>query len=199
MRPLVQATGSAHFNEVFLSDVSVPVSRVLGQINEGWAPARTVMSNESAFIGGGGGGGNTNEKLVMLARAFGAVSDPTIRQELARHYTRERLLAIMGEAIQAAVRQRKAPPIDPSILKLFVAENRVLSGNLAMAMAGAAALVTTDDRSAWMQAELVGRYGVSIGGGTNEVQRNNLAERALGLPREPSVDRDVALREIRRS
>ena len=199
VRPLVQATGSAHFNEVFLADVSVPVSRVLGQINEGWAPARTVMSNESAFIGGGGGGGNTNEKLVMLARAFGAVNDPTIRQELARHYTRERLLAIMGEAIQAAVRQRKAPPIDPSILKLFVAENRVLSGNLAMAMAGAAALVTTDDRSAWMQAELVGRYGVSIGGGTNEVQRNNLAERALGLPREPSVDRDVAWREIRRS
>jgi alkylation response protein AidB-like acyl-CoA dehydrogenase len=74
-----------------------------------------------------------------------------------------------------------------------------LSGNLAMAMAGAAGLVTTDDRSAWMQAELVGRYGVSIGGGTNEVQRNNLAERALGLPREPSVDRDVAWREIRRS
>jgi hypothetical protein len=50
-----------------------------------------------------------------------------------------------------------------------------------------------------MQAELVGRYGVSIGGGTNEVQRNNLAERALGLPREPSVDRELAWRDIRRS
>ena len=68
-----------------------------------------------------------------------------------------------------------------------------------MAMAGPAAPVTTDERSAWMQAELVGRYGISIGGGTNEVQRNNLAERALGLPREPSVDRDTAWREIRRS
>jgi len=199
VRPLVQATGSAHFNEVFLADVSVPVSRVLGQINEGWAPARTVMSNESAFIGGASSGANTNEKLVMLARAFGALDDPNIRQDLARHYTRERLLAIMGEQILAAVRQRKAPPIDPSILKLFVAENRVLSGNLAMAMAGAAGLVTIDDRSAWIQAELVGRYGISIGGGTNEVQRNNLAERALGLPREPSVDRDIAWRELRRS
>ena len=199
VRPLVQATGSAHFNEVFLSDVAVPVARVLGEIDEGWAPARTVLSNESAFIGGGGGGGNINEKLVMLARGFGVVDDPTIRQELARHYTRERLLAIMGEQILAAVRQRKAPPMDPSILKLFVAENRVLSGNLAMAMAGPASLVTTDERSAWMQAELVGRYGISIGGGTNEVQRNNLAERALGLPREPSVDREVAWREIRRS
>ncbi|MEO8693879.1 MAG: acyl-CoA dehydrogenase family protein [Acidimicrobiales bacterium] len=199
VRPLVQATGSAHFNEVFLADVSVPASRVLGQIDEGWSPARTVMSNEAAFIGGGNSAGNTNEKLVMLARAFGAIDDPTVRQDLARHYTRERLLAIMGEQILAAVRQRKAPPMDPSILKLFVAENRVLSGNLAMAMAGAAGLVTTDERSAWIQAELVGRYGISIGGGTNEVQRNNLAERALGLPREPSVDRELAWREIRRS
>jgi alkylation response protein AidB-like acyl-CoA dehydrogenase len=198
VRPLVQATGSAHFNEVFLNDVSVPVSRVLGEINEGWAPARTVMSNESAFIGGGGGG-NINEKLVMLAKAFGVIDDPVVRQELARHYTRERLLAIMGEQILAAIRQRKTPPMDPSILKLFVAENRVLSGNLAMAMAGPASLVTTDERSAWVQAELVGRYGISIGGGTNEVQRNNLAERALGLPREPTVDRDIAWREIRRS
>ncbi|MEO5841839.1 MAG: acyl-CoA dehydrogenase family protein [Acidimicrobiales bacterium] len=199
VRPLVQATGSAHFNEVFLADVSVPVNRVLGQIDEGWSPARTVMSNEAAFIGGGSGGANTNEKLVMLARAFGAIDDPAVRQDLARHYTRERLLAIMGEQILAAVRQRKTPPMDPSILKLFVAENRVLSGNLAMAMAGPAGMVTTDERSAWIQAELVGRYGISIGGGTNEVQRNNLAERALGLPREPSVDREVAWREIRRS
>jgi alkylation response protein AidB-like acyl-CoA dehydrogenase len=172
---------------------------VLGQIDEGWSPARTVMSNEAAFIGGGNNAANTNEKLVMLARAFGAIDEPTVRQDLARHYTRERLLAIMGEQILTAVRQRKAPPMDPSILKLFVAENRVLSGNLAMAMAGAAGLVTTDERSAWIQAELVGRYGISIGGGTNEVQRNNLAERALGLPREPSVDRELAWREIRRS
>jgi acyl-CoA dehydrogenase len=199
VRPLVQATGSAHFNEVFLSNVAVPVSRVLGDIDGGWGPARTVLSNESAFIGGGNAGGSTNERLLLIARAFGRTVDPTIRQGLAHHYTRERLLAIMGEQILAAVRLRKPPPIDPSILKLFVAENRVMSGNLAMQMAGPASLVSTDDRSAWIQAELVGRYGVSIGGGTNEVQRNNLAERALGLPREPSVDRELAWRDIKRS
>jgi len=68
-----------------------------------------------------------------------------------------------------------------------------------MSMAGPASLVASDERSAWIQAELVGRYGISIGGGTNEVQRNNLAERALGLPREPSSDRESAWRDIRRS
>jgi alkylation response protein AidB-like acyl-CoA dehydrogenase len=197
VRPLVQPTGASHFNEVFLEEVRVPVANVLGDINAGWGPARTVMSNESAFIGGGQGG--THDRLVMLARMHGVDTDPMIRQELARHYTRERLLGIMGERILAAVRERKVPPMDPSILKLFVAQNKVVSGNLAMAMAGPAGLVGVDETSPWIQAELVGRYGISIGGGTNEVQRNNLAERALGLPREIRTDHEMPWRDVPRS
>ncbi len=198
VRPLVQATGASHFNEVFLSEVRVPVSRVLGQIDEGWVPARTVMSNESAFIGGSGGG-STSERLMMLARLYGVDGDPVTRQDLARLHCHERVLAMMSERIMAAVRRRETPPVDPSILKLAVAGNRVLSGNLAMAIAGPAGLISSDERGAWIQSELLSRYGVSIGGGTNEVQRNNLAERALGLPREPTADRDRPWRDIPRS
>ncbi len=198
VRPLVQATGASHFNEVFLSEVRVPVSRVLGQIDEGWAPARTVLSNESAFIGGARGG-STFERLRLLAQGYGVQGDPVTRQELARHYCHERVLAMMGERILAAVRRRETPPVDPSILKLAVAFNRVLSGNLAMSMAGPVGLVSSDERGAWIQSEVMGRYGISIGGGTNEVQRNNLAERALGLPREPTADRDRSWRDIPRS
>jgi alkylation response protein AidB-like acyl-CoA dehydrogenase len=194
VRPLVQATGASHFNEVFLEEVRVPVANVLGEINAGWGAARTVLSNESAFIGGGQGG--NHDRLLMLARQFGVADDPMIRQELARSYTRERLLQIMGERILAAVRRREAPPMDPSILKLFVAENKVVSGNLAMAIAGPAGLVDAVEQSRWIQAELVGRYGISIGGGTNEVQRNNLAERALGLPREIRNDHELPWREV---
>jgi alkylation response protein AidB-like acyl-CoA dehydrogenase len=194
VRPLVQATGASHFNEVFLEEVRVPVANVLGEINAGWGAARTVLSNESAFIGGGQGG--NHDRLLMLARQFGVADDPMIRQELARSYTRERLLQIMGERILAAVRRREAPPMDPSILKLFVAENKVVSGNLAMAIAGPAGLVDAVEQSRWIQAELVGRYGISIGGGTNEVQRNNLAERALGLPREMRNDHELPWREV---
>ena len=201
VRPLVQPTGASHFNEVFLSNVRVPVSNVLGEINDGWHVARTVMSNESAFIGGSGMGGSAYEKLATLAEMFEREADPVIRQELATSYTREKVLQWMGERIMSAVRRREVPPVDPSILKLYVADNRAQSGNLAMAITGAGGMAAPDgdEIALWAQSELLSRFGVSIGGGTNEVQRNNLAERALGLPREPRNDHELPWKDIPRS
>jgi alkylation response protein AidB-like acyl-CoA dehydrogenase len=199
VRPLVQPTGGQEFNEVFFNDVRVPVANVLGEVNGGWALARTVMSNESAMIGGGSPGMSVHDKMVMLAKHFGVTNDPLVRQGLADYYIRERLLAMMGERIMGAVRKREMPPMDPSILKLFVAVNKVISGNLAAQIAGAAALVNDDEIGRWIGTELMNRYSISIGGGTNEVQRNNLAERALGLPKEPSDDRTRAWKDIPRS
>ncbi|CAB4740990.1 MAG: dehydrogenase [Actinobacteria bacterium] len=198
VRPLVQPTGASHFNEVFLTEVRIPVANVLGEIDKGWAPTRTVLSNESAFIGGGNAG-SVHSKLVLLAEHFGRDDDPTIRQKLARSYTRERVLGFLGERIMTAVRKRETPPVDPSILKLFVAQNRVESGDLAMEIAGPAALATTDEKALWIQTELIGRFGISIGGGTNEVQRNNLAERALGLPKEMRNDHEIPWKDVPRS
>jgi len=186
VRPLVQATGAQHFNEVFLEEVRVPVANVLGSVDDGWHVARTVLTNESALIGGSSRA-STYERLVTLAAMFNRTGDAVIRQDLARCYIRERVLGLMGERIMTAIRRREVPPVDPSILKLYVAENGVYNGNLAMAIAGPAAL-TEGEVGPWAQATLLNRYGISIGGGTNEVQRNNLAERALGLPREPRDD-----------
>ena len=198
VRPLVQPNGASHFNEVFFSEARIPVANVIGEINGGWGPTRTVMSNESAFIGGGHGG-STHDKLVLLAEQFGKAADPVIRQKLAGTYTREWLLGVMGERIMAAVRRREVPPMDPSILKLFVAQNRVDSGNLAMEIAGAAGIAGDDEVSFWIRNELIGRFGISIGGGTNEVQRNNLAERALGLPKEMRNDHQIPWKDVPRS
>jgi alkylation response protein AidB-like acyl-CoA dehydrogenase len=189
VRPLIQATGAAHFNEVFFADVRVPVANVLGEIDGGWAAARTVMSNESAMIGGSGS--STFANLLLLARMFERTDDPVVRQRLADSYARERTLGLMAERIMTAVRRRERPPVDPSILKLFIAVNRAITGDLAAALAGPDALHGGNEVSRWVGAELLGRYGISIGGGTNEVQRNNLAERALGLPKEPITDRDA--------
>lgn len=196
-RPLVQATGAAHFNEVFLSDVRVPVDHVLGEIDGGWAAARTVMSNEAAMIGGGGQ--STWSSLLALADLHSRRNDPVVRQGLADFYSRERVLDLMGQRIMAAIRQREKPPIDPSLLKLYFTDKRARSGDLAAAIAGAAGMLTDDEPSAWVAAEVVGRYSVSIGGGTTEVQKNNLAERSLGLPREPSNDRQAAWKDLIRN
>jgi alkylation response protein AidB-like acyl-CoA dehydrogenase len=198
VRPLVQPTRASHFNEVFLSEVRVPVANVVGEIGGGWAPARTVLSNESAFIGGGNGG-STYERLVLLAGQFGLTDDAVVRQDLATAYTRERVLSFMSERILTAVRRRELPPMDPSIMKLYIAETKVRTGNLAMRMGGAAAQAGDSEETAWMQFEVLNRFGISIGGGTNEVQRNNLAERALGLPKEPGYDKTTPWKDIPRS
>jgi alkylation response protein AidB-like acyl-CoA dehydrogenase len=196
-RPLVQATGAAHFNEVFLSDVRVPVANVLGDIDGGWAAARTVMSNEAAMIGGGGQ--RTYDTLLELADLYSRRQDPGVRQELADYYSRERILELMGQRIMAAVRERRKPPIEPALLKLYYTDKRVRSGAIAAAIAGSAGMLTSDEPTRWVAAEVVGRYSVSIGGGTTEVQKNNLAERSLGLPREPSNDRDAAWKDLLRN
>lgn len=196
-RPLVQATGAAHFNEVFLNDVRVPVSNVLGEIDGGWAAARTVLANEAAMIGGGGV--RTFPALLQLAERYARRADPVVRQHLADFYSRERILEAMGARIMVAVRQREKPPIDPSLLKLYFTDKRARSGNLSATIAGAASLLVDDEVTRWVAAEVMGRYGVSIGGGTTEVQKNNLAERALGLPREPTADRDTPWKNLLRN
>jgi len=196
-RPLVQMNGSAHFNEVFFTDVRVPAANVVGEIDGGWAPARTVLLNESAFIGDGRGPG-VMPPLWEWPRRHDRLEDPLVRQQLADVWARERMQRWMGETIQNAVRRGEPPPIDPALMKLFAAESRRRSGELASALGGLAVVADTGEPARWARHELMGRFAVSIGGGTNEVMRNNLAERSLGLPREPGVDRNLPWRDIPR-
>ncbi|MXV97952.1 MAG: acyl-CoA dehydrogenase [Acidimicrobiaceae bacterium] len=196
-RPLVQMNGSAHFNEVFFDDVRVPAVNVVGEVDGGWAPARTVLLNESAFIGDRKGT-SVVAPLSELARRHGRLHHPLVRQRLVDAWARERMQRWMGETIQNAVRRGEPPPIDPGIMKLFAAESKRRSGDLATELGGLAVVADTGDPARWARHELMGRYAVSIGGGTNEVMRNNVAERVLGLPREPGFDRDVPWRDIPR-
>ena len=198
VRPLVQANGSAHFSEVFMSDVRIPAGQVVGEIHGGWGPARTVLSNEAAFIGRGGGA-PTSDRLRDLASANGRQEDPIVRQRLAAIISREKLQALMGQRIQSSVRNGHKPPFDPALTKVMAAGTKVMTGNLAAELAGPAALVGNDPIGNWVRAEVVNRFSISIGGGTTEVQKNNLAERSLGLPREPGIDRDTAWKDIPRS
>ena len=183
---------------MFLSGVRIPADQVVGEVHGGWGAARTVLANEAAFIGRGGGA-PTSDRLRDLAALHGGLEDPRVRQRLATVISREKLQALMGQRIQSAVRNGHKPPFDPALTKVMAAGTRVLTGNLAAELAGPAALVGNDPIGNWVRAEVVNRFSISIGGGTTEVQKNNLAERSLGLPREPGIDRDTAWKDVPRS
>jgi acyl-CoA dehydrogenase len=197
VRPLIQPTGASHFNEVFFDNVRVPVTDVLGDIDNGWPAARTVMANESAMIGGSSN--TTFANLVRLAQTFDRTGDPVARPRLLECNVRERTLGLLADRIMGAIRRRERPPVDPSILKLSIALNKAVTGQVAGELAGAAALRTDDEIGQWVGSEMMSRYGISIGGGTNEVQRNNLAERALGLPKVPTASKDTPWSQLLRS
>jgi len=194
VRPLIQAHGAGHFAEVFLDGAKCPVSNVLGEIDKGWGPTRSVMSNESAMIGGASG--DNPQQLLELIRDLGKVNDPVLRQKLSIVYTRNKLLKLMSERISSAVRKGEVPPIHPSIVKLYVAHNRRLEGDLAQQILGAAAVADTHEASEWAMEVLHSRYPISIGGGTDEVHHNNLGEQALGLPRDIRVDRGIPWKDV---
>ena len=197
-RPLVQATGAREFNEVFLNDVRVPAANLLGEVGDGWRVARTVMSNESAFIGGGMDTVRAPDRLQALAERFGRTDDPVIRQGLATSYARDQIVQWFGARLAQSF--RTDTPIEPALLKLFATETRVHNGQLAMAIGGAPLVGALDDDEVahWAQVELHTRFALSIGGGTDEVQRNNVGERALGLPREPRNDHELPWKDVPR-
>ncbi len=197
VRPLVQINQSAHFNEVFLSGVRVPVANVIGEINQGWSPARTVLSNESAFIAGARI--PTRSKLIELAGDRGLLGDLVVRQELASYYSRELISGWMGEQVHHAIRRGGSAPMDPGLIKLMASQNRRLSGDLACRILGVESGAGSGEKVNWAQMELLGRYSISIGGGTDEVLKNNIGERSLQLPREPGYDKNQPWREIPRS
>src|SRR5581483_8199944 len=127
VRPLRQITGQAHFNEVFLSDVRIPVANVLGAVNDGWRVAQTTLANERALIGGGAGSGWRD--VGVLARETGAGRDPVLRQELAAAFTRFELTRFLGYRVQTALSQGKAPGPEVSIMKLFHSQNLARTGD----------------------------------------------------------------------
>ena len=190
VRPLRQITGQAHFNEVFLSDVRVPVANVLGAVNDGWRVAQTTLANERALIGGGAGSGWRD--IRVLARETGAGRDPVLRQELASAFTRFELTRFLGYRVQTALSQGKQPGPEVSIMKLFHSQNLARTGDLVMSMQGASGTLAAPDapRDGFWLGMFLNQWASRIGGGTDQVQRNIIGERVLGLPKEPSNDRD---------
>ncbi len=200
VRPLVQPTGTAEFNEVFLDEVRIPAENVVGDVDGGWAVARTTLASEAVLISGGSGRGGF-DPLIAMVRDRGPVVDRVARQRLADVYARERILKYLGFRFQTAVASGDfASAPHGSVMKLLKTELVTRIGNLATEALGPAGALTDDDayEGGYWQRQFLNQFATRIGGGTSEVHRNNLAERALGLPREPSNDREIPFKDLPR-
>ncbi|HEY3096253.1 MAG TPA: acyl-CoA dehydrogenase family protein [Acidimicrobiia bacterium] len=195
VRPLRQINGVAHFNEVFLTDVRIPHENVVGDVNGGWAVAQTTLGAERALIGGGGAVGFRD--LARLAREQERTGDFVVRQRLADSYIRFEILKYLGQRAQAA-RSNGAVGAEASVLKLAVSRHVALNGDLALALEGATGMLLHDDApyGGFWQQQFLNQWGTRIGGGTEQVQRNVIGERVLGLPPEPRPDKSRPFREL---
>ena len=203
IRPIRQLNGAAHFNEVFFDDVRIPADHLLGTPGEGWRVALTTLMNERVSIGAG----RSTEKAsplthialhLQIARERGLLDDRVVRQELADLLTRYWVLDMVGLRIRSAVAAGRPAGPEGSVAKLGLALVTPRAAAVACRLAGPLAMAwPTGDRDATRasQAILVATKA-GIAGGTNEVMRNIVGERVLGLPKDPAVDRDVPFREI---
>ncbi len=199
IKPLKQMNGGSGFNEVFFDDVRVPADHVLGGVHEGWTVAITTLMNERVAIGAGGGGGarGSVHDLIELARSRGVDADPAIRQRLADLYIKSRIQKFSSMRTLTAASQGKVPGPEGSIGKLFGGRILTALGEIAIDIVGASALARADDDFRWNQ-PLLGAPAAHIAGGSDEVMKNIIGERVLGLPGEPRVDKGVPWRDVLR-
>lgn len=200
IRPLVQATGLSHFSEVFLTDVRIPAANVVGEVHGGWACARTTLASEAGMIGGAGLASGFSA-LLALAHQCGRTDEPLVRQALADVYLRERILKFLGLRTQTVIMHKRGVPPDPSVIKNFFTQSLSRRVELAVNLEGAAGMLAGADaiQDGFWQMQCMAQFSSRIGGGTNEVHRNMIGERALGLPAEARADKDLPWRDIPKS
>jgi alkylation response protein AidB-like acyl-CoA dehydrogenase len=185
IRPLREITGTEDFNEVFLEEVRIPADRVIGVVDGGWGVAMSSLGHERTGVASQGVElYRVLEDLVALA----PLDDPGVRREVGRLVARVHVNDLMSKAAQSRMVSGKADPVDAPAGKVFFSELNLELAELGVRLQGSeAALVEGDPDVAaggwWQDAYLYAR-AFTIAGGANEVLRNVIAERALGLPRE---------------
>ncbi len=183
VNPLRGITGDSHFNEVFFDDVFVPDSDVVGDVNKGWLVARATLGNERISIGGGSGAptGTTPDHLITLLDGAPETAARYVRQagEVIAEIHTLRLLNLR-RATRAIAGAEPGP--EGNVTKLLVAESGQRLTELAFELAGTAAVA---GQAPQLTLSYLGNRAMTIAGGTSEITRNTIAERILGLPRDP--------------
>ncbi|HTQ20853.1 acyl-CoA dehydrogenase [Mycobacterium sp.] len=187
VRPLRQMTGSSEFNEVFFNDLFVPDEDVVGAPNSGWTVARATLGNERVSIGGSGSFyEGLAAQLVKLAEQRGdRLAGARIR--VGRYLAEENALRLLNLRRAARSVEGAGPGPEGNVTKLKLAEHMIEGAAISAALLGPD-LALTEGPGALTGRMIMGARGMAIAGGTSEVTRNQIAERILGMPRDPLIN-----------
>lgn len=190
VRPLRQMTGGADFNEVFLTDVRVPDWARLGEVGGGWTVAIAMLMHERNAIGGSSSGGSGLFRMDDLASwivELGRDDDPVVVDAFAKVYSGVTAAKAMRARADSNLKATGVPGPEMSLGKLALTSNLQALSDLVSVVLGAELIADSDRADTFAWSELVLSVpGMRIGGGTDEIHRNTVAERALGLPKEPA-------------
>jgi len=204
IRPIRQISGQSHFNEVFFEDVRVPDSQRLGAVGEGWKVALTTLMNERYTIGGRTGAGVDVGDLMELARRLEledgpALENAAVRDRLADWYVASQGLKYSHFRTMTALSRGETPGPESSIGKLVIAARLQSMAAFAMDLMEQGGALTDPKlapMAALFQETLMTSPSSRIAGGSDEIMRNIIAERVLGLPPDVRVDKDVPFSEL---
>jgi alkylation response protein AidB-like acyl-CoA dehydrogenase len=205
-KPIHQMSGARGFNEVFFTDVRVKDSQRLGKLNDGWNVAIITLMNERASVSGSGGsaGGQAVSLLKAASRVtdeFGQpmAKDRALREAIADWYVKAEGLRLTGMRSLTALSQGKTPGPEQSISKLVYASMGQDIAAAGVAMQDQFGMIRDEAVSAAngvYQEMVMGSPGMRIAGGTDEILRNIIAERVLGMPGDIRVDKSVAFKDM---
>ncbi|WP_020108354.1 acyl-CoA dehydrogenase family protein [Nocardia sp. 348MFTsu5.1] len=189
VQPLRQMTGGSDFNEVFLDAVVVPDENRLGEVDQGWKVAMATLVYERGAIGGSAGGGSglfRMERVAAMVNHLGCGDNPAVREAYARLHSGVVCAKNMRSRAEAGTKAGHAPGPEMSLSKLALTENLAALSSLMSLALGPRLLADTGEWGTYAWTEFIlGVPGFRLGGGTDEIQRNIIGERVLGLPKEP--------------